>query len=172
MAKVKSTAVARPSITIDLDPHLADYCRFLFDYTDEGAIILKRNHDFGKHIPSFVRISEIPVRRPFLANPVTFILPITKNNHYALRHNFFHVTKWGEEQIHDYIETKFKQEVRNIFEEGYLMRYNQKEIVEAIIKGFNIQNNALSYEAVKKIDYRQREKKKVKCFLRLQTADL
>lgn len=172
MGKVKPTTANRPSIILELELHLADYCRFIFETSEDGAIILKRNHDFGKHIPSFVRISEVPVKRPLLVQPVTFILPITKNNHYALNHNFYYVTRWGEERIQDYIETEFKRIVRNMFEEGYSMNFTQKEIIESIVKGFNIQNNALSFEAIKKIDYRRRERIKVKRFLELQSTEL
>jgi len=170
MGKVTTIAANLPTVTIDLDPHLADYCRFLFDYTEDGAIVLKRNHDFGKRISALVSISETPVKRPLLVKPTTFILPITKNNHYALTHNFCYVSKWAEERIQDYIETEFRREVRNMFEYGYQKRYSQKEITESIIKGFNIQNNSLNFEAVKKIDFRRREKIKVSRFLEFQTS--
>jgi len=169
---LKISSANKPQVTISLKPHLADYCRYLFETTTDGAIILRRNHDFGKHIPSFVQVCETPVRRPLISNPVTFILPITKSNHYALTHSFYYVSKWGEERIHDYIEAEFKREVRNFFEIGYEQRYTQKEICEAILKGFNLQNNALNFEAIKKIDYRNRQKKIKKRFLNIQCAVL
>jgi len=164
------SAVGKPTITISLKPHLADFCRYLFNETKEGAIILTRHHDFGKQISSVVQPCELPVRRPLRPNPITFVLPVTRNNHYALSNSFCMVSKWGEEKIQDYIETEFKRKVRDLFEAGYSKNYLQKEIVESILQGFNIKNNALNFEAIKKSDTRKREKRKSLIFLELQTA--
>lgn len=166
------SAVGKPTITISLKPHLADFCRYLFNETKEGAIILTRHHDFGKQISSVVQPCELPMRRPLRPNPITFVLPVTSNNHYALSNSFCTVSKWGEEKINDYIETEFKRTVRDLFEAGYSKNYHQKGIVESIVKGFNIKNNSLNFEAIKKIDYRRREKKRLNLFLELQATIL
>jgi hypothetical protein len=160
----------KPAVTISLKPYLADYCRFIFVTDKEGTVILNRRIDIGKRISSEILISDLPVRRPFISNPATFILPITKNNHYALYGRFYYISKWGEEKIQDYIEAEFRQRVRLLFEEGYKRKYNQKEIIEAILRGFNIRNNSLNFESVKKIDYRNERKTEEMRFKELLTA--
>ena len=171
MKKASNISVAgKPTITISLKPHLADFCRYLFNETKEGAIILTRHHDFGKQIAAHVQTCELPSRRPIWKDAITFVLPITKNNHYALSNSFYTVSKWGEEKIQDYIETEFKRTVRNMFEVGYSKNRRQQDIVESILKGFNIKNGALNFETIKKIDYRLREKRKINLFLELQTS--
>lgn len=47
-------------ITIDLPPHLADYCRHEFGVDNEGNIILHRSHDIGKQIYSHILTSDFP----------------------------------------------------------------------------------------------------------------
>ena len=57
-------------ITIDLPPHLADYCRHEFGVDNEENIILRRSHDIGKQIYSHIltadlsRITPHPLHHP------------------------------------------------------------------------------------------------------------
>ena len=132
-------------ITIDLPPHLADYCRHEFGVDNEGNIILRRSHDIGKQIYSGL-------------HPTLFIIPVTKSNRYILGSRFLYISRWGEEKIQDYIESDFNQRMRILFEAGYRKNYSQKQIIEAILQAYNIKNTSLNYEAVKKSDYRNQKK--------------
>lgn len=145
-------------ITIDLPPHLADFCRHEMKCDDAGNIILQRSKDIGKHIYSHILTSDMPVKQFPPANPVTFVIPVTGSNRYALESRFLYISKWGEEKIKDYLESEFNHRMRILFEAGYRKRYTQKQIIEAILQAYNIRHTAVNYEAVKKSDYRNAKK--------------
>ncbi|WP_303181710.1 hypothetical protein [uncultured Butyricimonas sp.] len=145
-------------LIVNLPPHLSDYCRHELGSDNQGRIILKRGHDIGKHIYSHVSVSDLPIRANAMVNPVTFIIPVTAANRYALVARFLYVSRWGEEKIRDYIETEFNQRMRLLFESGYRKKYTQKEIIESILDAYNIKNTAISYEAIKKSDYRSKKR--------------
>ena len=71
-------------ITIDLPPHLADYCRHEFGVDNEGNIILRRSHDIGKQIYSHILTSDLPRKQLPGLHPTLFIIPVTKSNRYIL----------------------------------------------------------------------------------------
>lgn len=148
----------RTLLTIDLLPYLADYCRHEMKCDREGNIILQRSRDIGKFIYSNILTSDLPVKQMPAANPVTFVVPVTGANRYALVSRFLYVSRWGEEKIKDYMEAEFNQRMRLLFEAGYRKNYSQKQIVEAILQAYNIKNTAVNYEAVKKSDYRNQKK--------------
>ena len=155
----KSWDMKRETILIvNLPAHLSDYCRHELGCDKQGRVILKRGHDIGKHIYSHVLVSDLPVRANSMANAVAFVIPVTAANRYALVSRFLYLSRWGEEKIKDYIETEFNQRMRLLFEAGYRKKYTQKEIIEAILDAYNIKNTAVSYEAVKKSDYRYKKK--------------
>ena len=145
-------------ITIDLPPHLADYCRHEFGVDNEGYIILRRSHDIGKQIYSHILTSDLPRKQLPGLHPTLFIIPVTKSNRYILGSRFLYISRWGEEKIQDYIESDFNQRMRILFEAGYRKNYSQKQIIEAILQAYNIKNTSLNYEAVKKSDYRNQKK--------------
>ena len=60
--------------------------------------------------------------------------------------------------IQDYIEASFRIRVREYFVAGYEKGYKQDRIVRAFLMAYNIKNNAINYDTVKKIDYRNRKK--------------
>lgn len=159
-------------LTIELKPHLADFCRHELKCDNDGNIILSRKHDIGRHVYSMLLTSDTPARRNIVDNPATFIIPVTSTNHYAMKHRFVYVSRWGEEKIQNYIESEFNQRIRLLFEAGYRKKYSQKQIVEAILQAYNIRNTALNYEAVKKSDYRQSRKNRKIIFEDLQSISL
>ena len=150
----------KPKITINLDPVLEAYCRYVFKTpAAQKEIIVTRHHDIGKLIHSNVISSDLPPHRPFKKNPVVFILPINQRNQHALKFHFLNVSNWGEQKIKDGIEYEFKSWVRQRFEIGYNeKKWDRKAIIEAILRGLNIRNNAANFDAIKKIDYRNRRK--------------
>ncbi|MDA3867746.1 MAG: hypothetical protein PF489_13510 [Salinivirgaceae bacterium] len=155
----------KPKVKICLIPVLEAYCRYVFETPpDQDVIVLNQRRDIGLFIPSHIQISELPVHRPFHPNQVTFILPVTKSNHYALKYRFFHVSTWAEEKIQNFIEAEFKQWVRLKFEYGYEKKLSQEEIIDAILRGLNVRNSAVNFDTIKKIDYRNRRLKERKRF--------
>lgn len=156
-------------ITIDLPPHLADYCRHEFGVDNEGNIILRRSHDIGKQIYSHILTADLPPKQLPGLHPTPFIIPVTKSNRYILGSRFLYISRWGEEKIQDYIEADFNQRIRILFEVGYRKNYSQKQIVEAILQAYNIKNTSLNYEAVKKSDYRNQKKLRRLVFNDLQS---
>jgi len=163
----------KPQITISLDPVLEAFCRYIFKTPpNQKQIIVSRCQDIGKLIHSNVITSDLPVRRPFDINPVTFILPVNKVNHHAIQFHFLSVSNWGEQKIQDGIEYEFRRWVDKKFENGYKKRFDQKDIVEAILRGLNVRNNAVNFEAIKKIDYRTGRKEEEKRFKTLLLAEI
>lgn len=154
----KNIAMYQAKLIISLPLHLADFCRHEMKEDAAGNIILQRSKDIGKHIYSHILTSDMPVKQLPPENPVTFIIPITGANRYALGSRFLYISRWGEEKICDYIESEFNHRMRILFEAGYRKRYTQKQIIEAILQAYNIRNTAVNYEAVKKSDYRNAKK--------------
>ena len=157
-------------ITIELPPHLADYCRHEFGEDSEGNIILRRTHDIGKVIYSNILTADLPQKQLPGLYPVRFIIPITKANRYVLVSRFLYISRWGEEKIKDYIDAEFNQRMRVLFEAGYRKKYSQKQIIEALLQQYNIKNTSLNYEAVKKSDYRNQKKFRKLVFDDIQSA--
>lgn len=145
----------KPIVKISLKKHLADFCRHEFREIEEG-ILIRRSHDIGKMIFSQVNASPIPIHRPVFENAVTFVLPISKES--DLTDKFLYINKWGQEKIQEFIRAYFALRAKHFFERGYRKGYSQKRIVEAFLCGYNIKNDALSFEAVKRNDLRRRQK--------------
>lgn len=148
--------MSKPTVTISLKPYLADFCRHEFKTLQDGSIIIKRRHDIGKMIFSQVNASPVPVSKPVFEDAVTFALPISKES--DLLGKFLYIDRWGQEKIQEFVKAKFNLRAEHFFSRGYRKGYSQKRIVEAFLAGYNIRNNSLSYEAVKKNDYRRRQK--------------
>jgi hypothetical protein len=148
----------KPQIIIDIHPIPEAFCRYVFGTpSHQKEIIVSRYHDIGKLIHSHVIARDLPVRKRFTENPVTFILPVNHKNQHALNHHFLDVSNWGEQKICDGIEFYFRSWVRHRFEIGYnIKNMDRKEIIEAILRGLSIRNNTTNFDMIKKIDYRNR----------------
>lgn len=150
---------SKPQVAVNLDSVLEAFCRYIFQTPPkQSEIIVSRHHDIGKLIHSNVIARDLPIRRPFASNQVVFILPVNKFNQHALVRHFLHCSNWGEQKIKDGIEFEFKSWVRRRFELGYEIKLEQKEIIEAILRGLNLRNNAVNFDSIKKIDYRNRRR--------------
>lgn len=155
----------KPQVTIDLDPVLEAYCRLVFNTPkNQKEIVIRRSKREGQAIYSKVCPIDFPRKRPFQQNPVTFILPLTKDNHYTLQGRFYTVSKMGEEQIHDDLSVLMDKWLFKFFQRGYRKKYSQDEIIVAILRGLNLRKNAVNYDAIKKFDYRERRKMEQKTF--------
>lgn len=162
----------KPKIIISLDPLFEAYCRFIFNTPQkQKEIVVNRKKDIGKLINSNVSSSDLPVKRPFIVNPVVFILPVNPVNRHSVSSHFLKVSSWGEQKIQDGIEYEYRKWVERRFEIGYEKKWSQKEIIDAVIRGLNVRNNAANFDAVKKIDYRNRRKTEEKRFQQLLYID-
>lgn len=149
----------KPQITINLDPVLEAYCRAVFKTPKkQKEIVINRGKREGQAIYSKLVATEYPKRRPFCENPVTFILPLTKNNQGTLNFRFYKISKMGEEQLHDELEVLMQIWLFRVFERGYRKKYKQEEIVTAVLRKLNLRKNAVNYDTIKKFDYRRRVK--------------
>jgi hypothetical protein len=165
----------KPQITINLQPVLEGYCRWIFEIPEKNNVIaITRNHDVGKHIFSHVLKSELPLKkrpRKDGYNLVTFELPLSHNCGYQLMNHFLYVDDWAETKINDFIRTDFNAWCRERFETGYSYGWLQKEITSTILRGINIRHNEANEAAIIKNDYRYRTKKEKDRFKMLLHID-
>lgn len=142
----------KPTVSISIKPHLADFLIHEFGTDTNGHITLRRNHDIGKHIMSHLCINDLPTKSHHGENMLTFVLP--RQNTLNLDNLFLYVNAWGTQQINDYIQSVFGLYTKLFFERGYKVNYSQKQIIETFLHHYNIKYSKLTYEAVKKNDYR------------------
>lgn len=172
--KVSPSLESRPRIKLSLNPLHEAYCRFIFNsHNNREYIIMSRRHDLGKLIFSHIMSGDFSCSRPVLENAVTFILPIPSNEHgYWLNYRFIYFPRWAEEKINDAIDYDFRCWVKERFRIGYEEEgMDQRTIINAILRGLNVRNNAANFDMIKKIDYRNRRKKEEIQFKRLLTLE-
>lgn len=158
----------KPHIILDLPPVLEAFCRHVFGTPSaEKHIITRRSHAVGQIIFSKFSVSYTPVKPSFRNNPVRFILPINQKTHFRINNHFLYVDNLAQEQIREEIDYQFGKWVQKRFERGYELNYDQKTIIEAILRGLNLRNNAANFDAIKKNDYRNRRKAEEKRFQEL-----
>lgn len=149
----------RPSVTIELVPYLQDYllAEFGGKPTDTGVQIHSKS-DIGKFILSKICVCERPPKQELKDYPFTIYLPVCEWNHHVFRENFLWIPEYNQVLIRYHLEASFRLKQREFFVAGYEKGYKQDIIVQAFLTQYNIRNNALSYDAVKKYDYRNRKK--------------
>ena len=148
-----------PIINIDLKPELHDFLIHEFGEDENGYIKLNKRSDIGKFIDSMWVVSDLPIKRKFdrYNNPVKIVLPICQETAYIVRSNFLHFPLYREQQINDFLEATFNLSIREYFVTGYEKGFKKNIIIEGILKAFNIKKNAVSFDRIKKKDYRNRE---------------
>ncbi|WP_372772129.1 hypothetical protein [Mangrovibacterium sp.] len=164
----------KPKIVVDLPPVIEAYLRYLFKTpAKQKEVVIHRRYYEGKAVYAKVMPVEYPVRRPFTNNPVTIILPETRNNKYVLAFRYYTISKMAEEQLVDDLEQMLSRWMYEKFKRGYDVKgWDQELIVNAILRGFNLRKNAANFEAVKKYDYRNRVRVEEKQFEELVMSEL
>lgn len=162
----------KPSVVIDLKAHLHDFLIHEFKEDDTGAVILNIRNDIGKYIDSMWSVSPKPKPPRGMDNPVTLILPITDANYYILTNSFVYVPIWKERMINDYLEAEWSRRIKDFFAIGYQKKFQQKDIIDGILKHYGIKNNALNFDQIKQMDYRNRERFKKMIVNEIQSAIL
>jgi hypothetical protein len=160
----------KPSITIDLKKHLHDFLLHEFKTDEHGAIILHRRSDVGLFIDSMWDVSKQPKEARLMEHPVRIIIPVSEENHYILQNNFIHVPVWKESQINKYLEAEFRRRVRDFFAIGYEKKFKQIDIIESFLSQYGMKNNAINFDQIKKLDYRNRETLKKTISKEIQSA--
>ena len=89
---------------------------------------------------------------------MTLLLPVQEWNHFIFRENFIYIPEWKQKMLQDYIEASYRIRIREYFVAGYEKQYKQDRIIRAFLYAYNIKNNAMNYDAVKKYDYRNRQR--------------
>jgi hypothetical protein len=149
----------RPNVIIELKPYLHDYLYHEFGCrpTDEGVNVTAAN-DIGKFIQAMVTVTDRPPKQAIKEYPITLYLPIQEWNHFILQENFIYIPEWKQRMLQSYIEASFRIRVREYFVAGYEKGHKQDRIIRAFLMAYNIKNNAINYDAVKKFDYRNRQR--------------
>lgn len=145
----------RITINISLEPHLQDFLRHEFKCDNDGTIVVTKRENIGLYLLSMWTITEFPVKRKY-KYPCVIALPFRRDNHYILSRNFIYVPVWREKLISNYIEAEFRLRVREFFTIGYEKKFQQKHIIDGFLQAYNIKNNALNYDRIKKLDFRNR----------------
>lgn len=149
----------KPKVTIELSPHLHDYLYHEFGTPrGEEGVQVKGSNDLGKFIQSMITVSDRPPKQDIKEHPITLLLPIQEWNHFIFRENFIYIPEWKQQMLQNYIEASFRIRVREYFVTGYEKGYKQDRIIRAFLFAYNIKNNAVNYDAVKKYDYRNRQR--------------
>ena len=160
----------KPHIILDINPVHEAFCRYIFKCgPNDEAITINRKHDIGKLISSAIITADRQELRPLGKHPVTFILPTNEDNCF-LKDRFIKVSEWGEQKIQDGITAEFNLWIKRRYEIGYEMNMEKKQIVEAILRGLNLRNQVVNFDAIKKNDYRNRRRMEEKRFQILLTG--
>ena len=149
----------KPQVIIELPPHLNDYLFHEFGTPrSEEAITVTAANDLGKLIQSMITVSDRPPKQAIKEHPVTLVLPVQEWNHFIFQENFIYIPEWKQRMLREYIEASYRIRIREYFIAGYEKGYKQDRIIRAFLYAYNIKNNAINYDAVKKYDYRNRQR--------------
>lgn len=149
----------KPKVTIELAPYLQDYLYHEFAKSADGdGVQINSTNDIGKFIQAMITLSDRPPHQELKEHPISIYLPVLEWNHHILRENFLYVPEWKQRMLQEYIEASFRLKIREYFLAGYEKGYKQDRIIRAFLFAYNIKHNALSYDAVKKYDYRNRQR--------------
>jgi hypothetical protein len=146
----------RPIITIDLKKHLHDFLLHEFEADRTGAILLTNRHYIGSYINLMWETSKYPVSMEGKENPVRLALPINAKNYHITCSKFLYVPEVQEHIIQEFLEKEWRMRVRFYFIVGYEKKFKQKQIIEAFLKHYGMKHNAISFDQIKKMDYRNR----------------
>ena len=156
---MKETERIKPSVIVELEPYLQDFLFHEFGQPrNHDGIVVSGSHDIGRMIQSLVTVTDRPKKQPLGEHPVTLYLPIKSWNHTLFEENFIYIPEWKQQQLRLYIEASFRIKVREYFLAGHQKGYRQDHIIRAFMEAYNIKHNALSYDQLKQLDYRNRRK--------------
>ena len=164
----------KPQITVDISKVVEAYLRYLFKTPPhQKEIIISRRYPEGKSIYSKVMPVEYPAKRPMMSNPVTFILPLTKQNKHVLSFRYYTISVMAQEQLNDDLDVLFHIWLNDKFDTGYKIKsWSQELIISTILRGLNLRENAANFETIKKYDYRKQCRDEKKRFADLVSLEL
>lgn len=162
----------KPSIVIDLKGYLHDFLIHEFKEDESGGILLNIRSDIGKYINSMWSVSPKPRPSRDMEHPVRLVLPVTDENHYILNHSFVYVPVWKEKMIVEFLEAEWSRRMKDFFSIGHQKKFQQKDIIDGILKHYGIKNNSLNFDQIKQFDYRGRERFKKMIVKEIQSSIL
>jgi len=115
-------------------------------------------HEIGKMVQAMITVSDRPRSLGLKDNPITLYLPISEWNHRIFDENFLYIPEWKQRMLQEYIEASYRLKIREYFLAGYERGYKQDKIIKAFLCAYDIKNNSINYDAIKKYDYRNRQK--------------
>lgn len=149
----------KPLVYIDLEPHLADFLRHEFMQSKkEESLLVDGSNDIGLLIQAFITVSDRPRKQEITENTICLALPLQSWNHAIFQENFIYIPKWKQKQLSLYLEAQFRVRLKEFFQVGYEKGFKQDMIIRAFLDNYNIKNNAINYDTIKKYDYRNRRK--------------
>ena len=149
----------KPLIFIEIEPHLADFLRHEFMQCKKSdALVVDGTNEIGMLIQAFVTVSDRPRKQEITENSIALELPTQSWNHAIFEENFVYIPRWKQKQLNLFIEATFRLRIKEFFQVGYEKGFKQDMIVRAFLENYNIKNNALNYDTIKKYDYRNRRK--------------
>ena len=145
-------------IKISLPAYLQDYLIALFSYDKKSkTIVINESISEGKYICSMWEPAERDYTREY-KEPCIIAIPENAYNKYKLESSYIHIPVWKEKMIENHIRSSFELKMREMFAIGRHYGISQKTICEAIISEYNTLNNTLTFDKVKKFDYRRRKR--------------
>lgn len=145
-------------LKISLPAYLQDYLIALFSYDKKNkAILINESIPEGKFISAMWEVTERNHTREY-KEPCLISIPENAYNKYKLESSYVHVPAWKEKMIENYLKSSFELKMREMFSIGRHYGISQKTICEAILSEYNTLNNTLTFDKVKKFDYRRRKR--------------
>lgn len=155
---MKNEKIEKPQVIVDLPVILHAWCMFAFESTTkDDSIYAPRSSKIGRAIIGYISKSNFKPVLPEPRNPVTFIVPETKNNWYSLKTKYLYFTSEDNEAFVARVATEFDNWAELMFKDGYAMNLDQFDIIESILDILNVRMNAANFEQIKKNDYRERK---------------
>ena len=145
------------NIVISLEERLQAFLMHEFK-TENGVIILNTQNELGKYIISMISISDLPPDYSKVENSCTICLPTRNWNSWQLSEGFPIVTPWKQKLIQLYLTSEFYLRIKEFFFAGHQRGYRLDAIINAFLNAYDLKNNSINSEMVKKLDYRHRRK--------------
>ena len=147
----------RPYVLLQLPRLLQDVLTHDCEQCGDGWL-LKSDSEFGEIIQSCISPSLKPASRTLTEDQIKLYLPVTDITKHTYTRYFLCIHREQENMIRMYIDATFRLRVGQWFFEGRRLGYREKDIINAIVSQYGWKSSSDSYEMIKKIDYRQRDK--------------
>lgn len=134
-------------------PYFENYLRFIFE-SNEGPILINRDHEIGKYLFSRIRYSNCRTKIEHNGHSVEIVLPANRND--CSRSNFIYYNSDDMIRINDFIESSAYLDLRMMIDVGNRdLKMDRKTIISVFSDAIYGEDK---YEMLKKDEYRKRKK--------------